>query len=145
MGDNKRFVGMLLKELSDTLERKSNQFANQEEGLTSSQVRVLLMLNAAEGHTLSFTQLKEQLNIAQPTVWGLVKRLNAKGMVVTHDNPHDARARLVTMTDVGQKAFETARIYMHQLESKITAGFDEQELQQLKNYLQRLIDNCNDC
>lgn len=143
MVDNKRHVGMLLKELADALERKSNQFATQEDGLTSSQVRVLLMLNRTDGHTLSFSKLKERLNIAQPTVWGLVKRLEAKGMVTTHDNPNDARARLVTMTDVGQKAFETARKHMQQLESSLTIGFDDQELEQLKNHLERLIDNCN--
>lgn len=143
MVDNKRYVGMLLKELADALERKSNQFATQEDGLTSSQVRVLLMLNRTDGHTLSFSKLKERLNIAQPTVWGLVKRLEAKGVVTTHDNPNDARARLVTMTDVGQKAFETARKHMQQLESSLTNGFDEQELEQLKNHLERLIDNCN--
>ena len=144
MGTREQHVGMQIKRLADSLLRISNESMDQT-GLTRSQVLVLLELDCAENKTLSSSQLKERLDVAQPTTWGLVNRLEAKGMVRTFIDPTDARAKLISMTEEGQRAYAKARLRMEDTEAMLVAGLDEAEVNQLKGYLSHIYGNCNRC
>lgn len=141
MNDRTEQVGTLLKMLADAIDRKSNM-ALQEMGMTRSQIHVLLRLEQAEDNTLSFTKLKNQLGVAQPTAWGLVRRLEAKGMVQTLPNPNDGRSKLVEMTEQGHDIFQHAYVLMGKTEEALISGLDEQELGQLRDSLMIMLTNC---
>ncbi len=144
MDTREQHVGMQVKRVADLLVRISNESMDHT-GLTRSQVLVLFELDCTENKTLSSSQLKERLDVAQPTTWGLVNRLEAKGMVRTFIDPTDARAKLISMTEEGQRAYAMARVRMMDTEAMLLEGLDEAEVDQLKSYLSHLYENCNRC
>lgn len=134
-------VGMLVKRLADALERKANENMRGL-GMTHSQARVLYELSEAKSHMLSFRRLKELLGVSQPTAWGLVNRLEAKGMVRTRVDPDDARAKLVYMTELGQSAYDEAYARMDEFEAILTSGLTAEDVCCLKEYLRHICSNC---
>lgn len=141
MEDGNRHVGMLLKRLTDAVDRKSNISLHGMD-MTRSQIHVLLVLEQEEDNTLSFTKLKNQLGVAQPTAWGLIRRLEAKDMVRTLPNPNDKRSKLVTMTDTGHDAFDRAFGLMGKIEDVLIKNLDDEDLERLRGYLTHMLDNC---
>lgn len=144
MTANEEHIGLLIRKLSVVLDRASNKNVGKV-GITRAQVHVLAELSDAQKQTLSFSQLKDRLDVTQPGAWGLVNRLEAKGMVRTRTDPNDARAKLVTITDAGRKAFAGARTYMDDLESMLTAGIDQEDVAFVRACLQRMYANCDGC
>ncbi len=71
----------------------------------------------------SFNQLKEYLYVSRQNLDGVLKRMERDGHVVRITDPQDRRARLVKLTDSGQK-------FWNQLQGTITE-FYQQALQSL--------------
>jgi len=137
MGERDAYVGVTIKRLNDVLQRWANDDMRSAD-MTLSQMKVLLELLDAKDHTLSFTQLKSILGVAQPTVWGLVKRLEKKGLVETSQDPMDARAHLVTITKAGLSTTEIGRSGVIRDEEKLLATLSPEEQVQVRDLLLRM-------
>lgn len=85
--------------------------------------------------------LEKILKVAQPTVVGVVARLQQKGFVRTEENPRDRRVKLVHLTEDGRAKCREADAFMDRDQDWLLRGFTEQEKQQFYQYLKRVEQN----
>ena len=78
----KQDLGFYLKRISETLE-KLNAAELRENGLTKTQSRVLDFLESRPGKTATQRDMEIFFAVSHPTVTGIVKRMEARGLVST--------------------------------------------------------------
>ncbi len=112
-------------------------------GLTSAQLDILLYLEM-RGDSAQ-RDLQAALGITSATLTRVLDGMVARGFVKRHASETDARAKSITITAAADELLcqleeEEERIFL----SRFAAGFDEQELQTLTTWLQRLAANMGD-
>ena len=83
--------------------------------LTLAQCRICQRLNA-DG--IRVTDLAEQASVTKQTAGALVDELAANGYVTRRPDPRDARARLVVLTDRGEKLCAAAAAEIGRIEAE---------------------------
>ena len=81
------------------------EFAVGDAGLTLAQYRLLSLMS--EGSAAGAV-LADKLQVARPTVTGIVDGLFLRGLVLREEDPDDRRRIKVSMTPAGQAALEAA-------------------------------------
>lgn len=112
----------------------------QQHDLTPVQAHTLLYLLHAKRETTQ-GNLAQFLEVRPSTVNGIVTRLVEKGFVTRTISSSDARCRQITLTEKGrtlQLCFEEVAT---KAENLMTRGFSNQELDTLKAYLSRILEN----
>ena len=130
-------IGRLLKDADLAVSREVNA-RMRETGVTSSQGWLLAMLYFAPEGTLSLKEIESLARTSQPSVWGVVSRMEKAGLVEVFSNPHDARARLVRITEEGRARSERCQEILGGVEGVIDGAMTPEERAQLVQLLQRL-------
>lgn len=118
----------MLKQISNKTELNINKTLS-EDNLTMSQAEVLLILNEAEENTCSFTDLRKLLEISQPTCFGIVHRLEEKGMVTLATPEWNHKIKLVTLTAQGRKQCISIARKFEVAEEKLLGNLTDKERQ----------------
>ncbi len=132
--------GLLIKQIHDAVGRYANN-ALREKGLTLAQVRVLMELGAGDGAPKPLKELERRFRVAQPTVLGVVRRLEAKGLVQGFTDPQDSRVKLVKLTAEGDKLRRTNIREIEQMEERLLGHMTEVEQKDFLRLLHRAYDN----
>lgn len=138
LDQNSPDLGALIKQLDLALERQMNRNLKTS-GLTRSQVFMLTAL-AWHGGQATLKELEADSGVAQSTSWGVVRRLEEKGLVSTEPDPTDARAKVARLTPKGQRECEAGRQNAHMLEQHLRDVFSPEERRQFVGYLERMLD-----
>jgi DNA-binding MarR family transcriptional regulator len=89
---------------------------------------------------LRITELGEDALLSQPGMSRLVARLEARGLVERVDDPRDARACRIRLTEDGTETQRrVGRAHARQVARAMTRSLDDQELRQLLDLCGRLI------
>ncbi len=139
MQSKKDHCGELLKQINDMTCRHANN-ALRSQGLTLSQLTVLIELESAPDRTLSFPELGRKLLVAQSTTFGLVKRLSEKGLTETFEDSRDGRIRLVRMTEAGQNYIDASEDKRIEMETILLSALTAEEQTQFLNLLTKVRD-----
>ena len=131
-------VMALLKQLSEALEAEANN-GLRPYGVTLSQARVLIELGHAEGGTLTFSQLRDVLGVKQPTIWGIVSRLQDKGFVSLGQSTSDSRAKTVRIEPAGRDVCRASGADMDIHELRLTECLTTGEIELLESLLRRML------
>jgi DNA-binding MarR family transcriptional regulator len=123
-----RTADLLVKRIADLV---------QPFGLTPSSGLVLGIL-ADAGSPLPPNQIAERLIISRATVTGLLDSLERRGYV--HRAPHatDRRMLLIELTEAGRQVAHEFRLVVHRQQKEWFTTLDDEEQQQLINFLHRL-------
>ena len=116
----------LIKQIHDELEKSTNN-ALRPYDLTIVQAGILLALNEAEGRQLSLKDLEKRFHVAQPTMAGIVSRLERKGFVESLGTLDDKRIKKVLITQAGIDRCEKAELCMGEAETHILSCPTETE------------------
>ena len=134
-GGEPRHLGRLIKQINDAIAREVNNDMRPRD-ITLSQMHVLIELDHTPDNQLRLSQLRERLGVAQPTAWGLVSRLEQKGLAITLDDPQDARAKLVRMTQEGAQLCALSRAEMELREQRLISKLSpDQRINRAKGVL----------
>ena len=133
-------IGFLLKCIHDNMDRQANNKLKPC-GMTFSQMRLLYYLFKQEGAPPSQKDIEEQLQVSHPTVVGLLKRLEAKGLVRCGFDSADRRVKSVYLTQEGRGFICALREHRAQMERRITEGLSAQEVDCLRLLLRRVLEN----
>ena len=109
--------------------------------LTQSQSDVIVLLAHETDRVFHQRDIERALNYSNPTVTGLLNRLEQKGFIVRQVDPEDSRARIISLTD---KALEIiGEIYqsIRQTEQMLLDGFSEEDIQTLQPLMARMAKN----
>ena len=67
-------------------------------GITSSQASVMMFLFKNRKHEVTQQSVQAALLLSHPTITGLMKRLEAKGLITRKHSPADFRCKYVQLT-----------------------------------------------
>ena len=133
-------IGLILKQINDHLtQRANNEF--KDSGITMSQMRVLMFLGRAGDSTVTLRDIEKHLGVSHPTVVGLVKRLEDKGLITSEVSVHDKRFRIVAPTETGAVMLDMAEQARADHERKLLEGLDGREVEALRAMLTRILKN----
>ena len=121
-------------------------FRNQElqrHGLTSSQFEVIRYLLTHREAPATAGVLMQQLAISQSTVAGILKRLEAKGLICRQTDDRDARRDFVTLTEEGIALEESLKEIARKTERILLRGMSEPEQEAFNRLLHIALRNIN--
>ena len=110
-------------------------------GLTQSQADVIILLAHEQERVFHQRDIERALNYTNPTVTGLLNRLEQKNFIVREIDPNDSRARIIKLTDVALAALEEIYQSIRQTEKMIFEGFSKEEMDILIPMMSRMAKN----
>ncbi|MGN0308256.1 MAG: MarR family winged helix-turn-helix transcriptional regulator [Lachnospiraceae bacterium] len=132
-------VGYLIKLISDKM-RAQGDADLKEYDLTFSQVRILSYLHRY-GPEATQKDIESYLDVAHPTVVGLVSRLEKNGFVECHPDISDRRNKVVRLTPRAEEIRGKVDAKKHQNERQMLKEFTKEEEEELLRLLKRLYSN----
>ena len=137
-GDRRREVGLKLHVLARMLR---NHFDRQLSNLnvTRSQWQMIAVVGRSPGVTQR--TIAEALEISEASAGRLIDRLCAEGLLERRERDDDRRARAVYLTPRSEPLIAKLTDVARESEQHIFKGFSDDDLERLKDYLDRLYFN----
>jgi len=128
-----RLIFLISKVFQKLIINLQKSFLESEIEVTPIQVMLLFFLQQNNG--LSLTQISQGLMLENPTITGLIDRLEKSGYVKRSDHPNDRRVYLVHLTEKGNKVAKKALPIVKKLNEKIKEGYSKAEIEDFKKGL----------
>lgn len=125
--------GMLLKQIHDATEKYANNKL-REHGLTLSQMRCIQYIDD-HGPSVPLKDLEHYFKVSQPTMVGIIKRLESKKLVYTIVSLKDARAKNAVLTEKGAKIVSKSLSESRQEEEQLLSSLSKPQADEFRNML----------
>lgn len=135
-----RPIGFLIKQINNVYEKDLNEKLKSL-GITSSQCAVLDYLFHTSMDEVSQRDVERHLSLKNPTVTGILKRLDEKGFIFCVPNENDRRKKKIYLTE---KAYDIRRKMesdRRRMDKELTRGMSRREVEALRRYLEKLLYN----
>ena len=106
-----------------------------ETGIEVTPIQVMLLFFLQKNDGSSLTQISQGLMLENPTVTGLIDRLEKLDYVKRSDHPDDRRVYLVHITEKGKKVANKALPIIKKLNEEIKKGYSKGEIENFKKVL----------
>ena len=136
-------IGFMIKQINNVYEKDLNERLKTI-GITSSQCAVLDYLFHTSREEVSQRDVERHLNLKNPTVTGLLKRLDEKGYILCVPNANDKRKKNIYLKE---KAYDIQRRMENdrrKLDKELTRGMTKREIAALRKNLEKLLYNIAD-
>ena len=135
-------VGLLIKFLNGRITNKINKNL-AEFNLTGVQHEILCFIDRNEHERDIFQKdIEKCLKLTNPTVTGIVKRLEEKEMIVRCPSSNDARYKCLHVTEKGREVIcKSFQFGAYNIEKKLVSGMTDEEVKMLKDLLYRALKN----
>ncbi len=111
------------------------QKAFSESGVEVTPIQVMLLFFLQKNDGSSLTQISQGLMLENPTITGLIDRLEKSGYVKRSDHPNDRRVYLVNITEKGNRVAKKALPIIKKLNEQIKEGYSKEEIENFKKVL----------
>jgi DNA-binding MarR family transcriptional regulator len=128
-----RLIFLISKVCQKLIINLQESFSDSGVEVTPIQVMLLFFLQKNDG--LSLTQISQGLMLENPTVTGLIDRLEKSGYVKRSDHPNDRRVYLVYLTEKGNLVANKALPIVKKLNEEIKKGYSREEIEGFKKVL----------
>ncbi len=108
-------------------------------GLYPSQGRVLHVLGNRDGYEQQ--ELASAMKVSAPTVSGILKRMEAEGLIARYPDPNDERVSRVSLTRKGRQKCRLVGRVVKEVERTLVAGFSRAQLRAAHSSLRQLRNN----
>ncbi|EKS34788.1 MAG: MarR family transcriptional regulator [Bradyrhizobiaceae bacterium] len=115
------------------LQRGIEQHMLAEDGLTSAQSGVLFFLGRNDGALIG--EISAALDIVPSAITGLADRMERAGLIKRKRDGADGRAQRVYLTETGEKIRKRAVARAHDINSTLTDGFTDKEIDVVSRWL----------
>lgn len=129
--------GYLLRRSYQTIKSNLENSDNNRFGLTSAQHAILTVIHEAK--TIDQASIAKRLVLDRTTTGLAIKNLEKKGLVTRVAAPDDRRRKLVTLSATGRDSIDDIQAWALSLQDLFNSVYDEQEQEQLKTLLRKLI------
>lgn len=132
----KKHIGMFLKNIHKQVVSGINKELEAFD-ITLMQSEVLRYIYCRQVYEDVFQkQIEEYFNSSNPTITGILKRLEAKGLIKRECSLNDGRYKKLTLTEKGYEVTkQTFKIGPDKLETKLTKYLSDDEINELKRLL----------
>jgi len=128
-----RFIFLISKVCQKLIINLQKAFSESGVEVTPIQVMLLFFLQKNDGSSLTY--ISQGLMLENPTVTGLIDRLEKSGYVKRSDHPNDRRVYLVHLTEKGKKVASKALPIVKKLNEEIKKGYSKEEIENFKKVL----------
>ena len=113
--------------------------------VTRSQMEVLVYtyIKNKNGIEVNQVDLEKDLNLKNPTVTGLISRLEKKGYMKREKSSKGPNYKSVLITDEGIRIIEEGKRITDNVEKEMFSVLDKDEKKELTRLLQKVIDSRN--
>jgi DNA-binding MarR family transcriptional regulator len=136
--EKNRELGRMVFRIGRLHARRADQMMD-EIGLYRGQGMLLKYLSRFDGQTHS--EIAEKLEISPAAVTKVIKRLEEQHYLKRQPDPKDERISRVFIQPEGLKTIEEINRLFQQLDDVTFLGFSEDELEQLRGFLNRIQEN----
>ena len=139
---NEMKIGFYIKSINNILDKKANEMLNSI-GITKSQVDILFYIyfSGKSGILVTQRDIEKEFNISNPTVTGILNRLEEKGFIKRVINEQDSRYKnIITLDKFNNIALEVKKRADEGLK-RLFEGISVQDRKLLNDLLGKLYDN----
>lgn len=136
LSPEERETWLSITELVTTLPGALDSRMQQHAGITFYEYMVMAMLSEQADRTLQLSQLAELTSGSLSRLSHVLTRLERQGWVVRKRSPHNARARIATLTETGlAKVVATAPAHVQDVRELIFDALDDDGARELARIL----------
>lgn len=132
--EDKNEIGFYLKKINDFLLTSANAHL-KELDLTFSQFHMLMYILHGKNSAVLQKDIERHFALKHPTVVGLLKRMEKKGLISIEVNPDDRRGNRVTALPKGKSVGEEMMKGRDYMDGFITRNLTAQQKRDLKELL----------
>ncbi len=138
MSNDDLYLGYLIRRLH---QRSSAVFAEEisKAGLDLTPMQFAALVEIKKQKQADQARLAERVGCDRATMGGIIERLEKKGYLERQIDPNDRRARLVCMSDSGNKLLESAEPLVRSLQKRIVEPLDKKECAELERLLSKAL------
>lgn len=131
-------ISILIKRSSLVFDKLSNQLLTPY-GLTGSQFKLLMLLYKSPACSVRQADLEAKFSMTNPTVTGLVQKLEEKNLVRRMPHPGDKRSRILVLTQLALAKKDELLALADALEQQLTENLSPREGAQLAALLEKML------
>ena len=135
-----RPIGFLVKQINNVFEKELNERL-KDIGITSSQCAVLDYLFHTSKEEVSQRDVEKNLNLKNPTVTGILRRLDEKGYILCVPNAHDKRKKNIYLTEKAYDIQRRMEADRRKLDRELTRGLTKREVEALRKNIAKPLYN----
>ena len=136
----RKTIGFLFKQINNVYEKEFNNRLKRL-GITSSQCEVLDFLLQSSKDEVTQRDIERALNLKNPTVTGLLKRLDEKGFILSVPSGKDKRCKNIYLTEKAYDIQRRMEMERKKLDKMLTLGMTNKEIDALYKMLNRVLYN----
>ena len=139
----RKTIGFLIKQINNVYEKDFNKMLKNL-GITSSQCAVLDYLFQSSEEEITQRDIEKQLCLKNPTVTGLLKRLEEKGFILSVPSTTDRRCKNIFLTEKAydiQRKMEASR---KKSDKMLTLGMSKREIEAFERALEKVLYNISE-
>ena len=110
-------------------------------GITSSQIDVLIYLHRNQEHEVNQREIEYFLHRSNPTVTGILNRLEKNGFILRQPSKKDARYKCIVSTDKAKQLHADMKQALDKKEAMLLACLSDEEREELIRLLKKLLEN----
>lgn len=133
-------IGFLIKQINNVFEKDLNEKLKKL-GITSSQCAVLDYLFHTSKEEVSQRDVERHLCLKNPTVTGLLKRLDEKGYILCVPNVKDKRKKNIYLTEKAYDIQRRMEAERKKQDRELTRGMSKREIEAVRKNLEKLLYN----
>ena len=140
--DPKEHIGLMIKFLNGKISNKINKNL-AEFNLTGVQHEIICFIDRNESQRDVFQKdIERCLKLTNPTVTGIVKRLEEKEMIARVPSEQDARYKCLHVTEKGKEVIcKSFKFGANNIEKQLAKGMTDKEVKVLKDLLYKALKN----
>lgn len=136
-------LGLLFKQIASAFENNLQREAARYD-LTAAQASILIYLAKAD-HPVNQRELEHHYHLSNPTVTGLMKRMEAKGFIRREISPEDNRSKHIILTPKATEISSEVRANLGKVEAEIVERIGVESCDQLRSLLKQVLQTMYHC
>jgi len=133
---------ILLNAISNLTNAKIDR-ALKDSGLSGTALQVMGLVTRANklNQKIYSKDLEKSLHVSNPTMSGVLKRLEQKGLIERRESGGDARSKEILLTEAGDKLHDDADRFLVDFKDENFSNFSKEEMSSLNSLLLKLFNN----
>ncbi len=133
-------LGFMFKQINTIYEKEFNNRLRTL-GITSSQCAVLDYLFRSNKEAVTQRDIEKALSLSNPTVTGLLKRLDERGFILSVTSNKDKRCKNIHLTEKAYDIQRRMELDRKKLDKMLTINMNKKEVAALEKMLSRVLYN----
>ena len=133
-------IGFMFKQINNVYEKEFNNRLRTL-GITASQCAVLDYLFVSSKEAVTQRDIEKALCLRNPTVTGLLKRLDEKGFILVVPSNKDKRCKIIYQKETAYDIQRRMEMDRKKLDKMLTIGMNKKEISALEKMLKRVLYN----